>query len=158
MPLFTVLPLRSLLRNRIAPVLQAKASRVAIVGFGIPLSCPDELVRKSRYRCKDREAMRPFRDWMATSRWWTPSPTSEGLLADVGSDGRANGPWDRRLGGDATRVCALAAPKHGQSPITSDPIDPRNRRVRESRLCRKLRLPLRGPSQELSRHKDRAGA
>src|SRR5215207_11361639 len=37
------------------------------------------------YLCKDRKAMRPYEDWMATSRWWTTSLSKRRFIGGCGA-------------------------------------------------------------------------
>ena len=82
----------------------------AIAGYGPPLSCPGEPEgRMEMQGPRGDEALQGLDGYeqmvdtfaeQAKAYWrlWGP---------------RANGPWHRRLGGDATRVRSVAAPKHG---------------------------------------------
>src|SRR5919205_377031 len=37
------------------------------------------------YLCKDHGAMRPYEDWMATSRWWTTSLSKRRFIGGCGA-------------------------------------------------------------------------
>jgi hypothetical protein len=79
---------------------------------------PPIMARRAERRmgCRYQGATKPYKGWLRADGGHLRR-TREGLLADVGSDGRSDGPRHRDLGGNAARVRAVAAPKHRESAL-----------------------------------------